>query len=352
MSSHRPPTSTRASWKANNGGQHPSDDLLLTYVRRQHLDNLIEIEQHVAACSTCQGKCNEFQQSSRLISAWAQDKGLQFYPTITNTVMQKIVLESKLSPRKRMSGRLRQGYKYSLLEAVVQRIMGQEEARSRRQATDGYVSPLSPLTDEPLPGPFAELQKHPLPGEGQRPGTGRSRRARFTNRSIIALVAVAAIITFLIIGVVASPGVRTSIGGHSYSKGTAVTIPPHDYTSTPAKTKTPVTRTGSASDPTPTDIGTEPKIWLCSTQGEEKHYIIEICGSYFTPGHRVWLAAYGSDNITLPRTANSSGDIDITLSAVDGCHSVPLFITVLDEGSQKVAVLSNITLSSCPSKHH
>jgi hypothetical protein len=319
-------------------------------MRQQHLDNWIEIDQHIATCSTCQVKCREFQQSSGLILGWVQDKKQQFYPTITNTVMQKIALESKLSPQKRVIGHLRQAYKYPLLEAVIQRIMGQEEAQSKRQAKDDYVSPLSPLTDEPLPGPFAELQKRPLPGEAQRSGTGRSRRARSTNRPVIALIAVAAIITFLIIGAVASPRVIPTQGNHtkSHPEGTAVTVPIHNNTPTPTKQQTQSTQTNSVSDPTATVTG--PQISLCSNSWQDKHDIIRICGSNFTSGGRVWLAAY-DPNVNQTRTADSDGGVDFQFN-VSGCKNIPNLIIVVDTSSQKVAVLSNITLSSCSSKHH
>ncbi len=343
MAGQRPPTGAQASWEYNNNeGQHPSDDLLLASVRRQHLDNWIEIEQHVATCPFCREKCLAFQQSSGLISAWVQDKEQQLYPSVANLVTQRIALESRLSPRERILGHLHQAYQYSLLEAVVQRIMGQEEEQSKNQAAGIHVSPLSPLADEPLPGPFAALQTNSLPRSELRPGKTSSQRVRSLKKPALALIVVSALLT-LIIGAVASPGIFSKTESNLEAK--VITVPHQNSTSTPVKRESSPTPTLS----TPAAPGTQ--ISFCNSQSQVKHNILHICGSGFTPNGRVWLSVYGSQSTLLSKSASADGRVDITFT-FNSCRAVSILIIVVDDSSHKVATIATITSGSCFSRHH
>jgi hypothetical protein len=336
MSGQRPPTSARASGKyEKNEGQHPSDDLLLAYVRQQHLDNWIEVEQHSAECPSCQQKCLAYRQDGWLISAWMQEQSKQSYASVVNRVMQQVALESRQSTRERLLGRIRQAYKYSLLEGVVQKVRGQGQGQSQPQSAALDVSPLSPLTDEPLPGPFAELQVRA--GGSLRTRATTSRRSRSAIAAVIAL----AIITVVIL-VIVSPNILPK---RPVSQGHQITVQQQNVTPTPTKQKSSETPTRA------TPVPSEPQISLCSTQSEIKHYIIRICGSGFTKNGRVWLTIYGPVYTLLPKSADYRGDVDITFN-FNSCRSGPILIIVEDASSQRIATLSNISLSSCFSARH
>ncbi len=338
MSDQRPPAHTRASREYDySEGRHPSDDLLLASVRQQHLDNRIQIEQHINECPFCRQKCRVFEQDGRLLSPYMQQQ--QFYPSITNRVMQQIALENSLSRQERIMADLRRFYKYSLLEGIVQKVLGQERRQAENGAQGLFVSPLSPLTDEPLPGPFAALQA----GGALRSGPASSRRSapRSFRRPIIALVVVAAVLT-LMIGLFASPVLRPSTANHA--QPTPPAIPRQHNTPIPTKPKNPPTQTKT---PGPANSG--PQIVFCSTQSQLRHNIIQICGSGFTKYGRVWLTVYGF-NVIFPRTADGRGTIGITFT-VNDCRFVPLQITAFDASSRRVATLT-VPLNSCSSSRH
>lgn len=344
MSGQRPPTNTRASGEYNySEGQHPTDDLLLASVRHQHLDNRIKIEQHIQECPFCRQKCRAFEQDNGLILAWEREQKQQFYPPITNLVMRRIALEESLLPRERVIAHLRQAYKYSLLEGIARKVLGQEQGKAPPEGI--AVSPLSPLTDEPLPGPFAELQASVQSGGVLRSGSDRSRRTRPSKRpAAIALIVVAAVLT-LAIGLFASPVLRPPTGNHIHP-----TPPPiqHQQSTPTAQPKQKGSSTPTRA-PGPTNSG--PQISFCSTPGQSRHGIIQICGSGFTKNGRVWLSAYGPQNVILPRSADGRGDVQITFTLND-CRSLPILITVVDAGSHRIATLQNISLSSCSSSRH
>lgn len=346
MSGQRPPTNTRASWGYNySEGQHPTEDLLLAFVRHQHLDNRIqteEIEQHIKDCPFCRHQCRTFEQDGRLVASHIQERKQQFYPSITNQVMQRAALENSLSSRDRLLARFRQAYKYSLLEGIVQKVRGQQQARGEGAGID--VSPLSPLASEPLPAPFAALQDD-WRGRALRSGPARVRRSRlFKWSTAAALIVVAAVFT-LVVALFASPALHQGPANHVQPPPLPWMIPQQRNTPTTTKAEGPVT-------PTKTPIvNTEPQIWLCSMPGQSKHNIIQICGNHFTPGGRVWLAAYGGPNVILPRTADRQGNVDITFTLYD-CRAMPALIIVVDASSHREVMLSNLSLSGCqPSRH-
>ena len=338
MSGQRPPTNTRASGEYNySEGQHPSDDLLLACVCHQHLDNQIKIEQHIQQCPFCRQKCRAFEQDGRLIASYMQEQKQQFYPPITNLVMQRIALEDSLSAQERAAARWRQAYKYSLLEGIARKVRGQKEELT--------VSPLSPLTNEPLPPPFAELQADLRSGGTSRSGAARSRHTRpFKRPAAIALVVMAAVLTLMIV-VFASPVLRPPTGSHVHPTPLPIQ----------RQHSTPTVQSGQKSSSTPTrtsgPTNSGPHIFFCSTQGQINHGIIQICGSGFTAKGRVWLTAYGPQNVILPRFADGRGYVQIAFTLND-CRSIPLLITVVDAGSHRIATLQNISLSSCSSSRH
>lgn len=341
MSDQRPPAHTRASKEYDySEGRHPSDDLLLASVRQQHLDNRIQIEQHINECPFCRHKCHAFEQDGRLLSSYMREQKQQFYPCITNRVMQRVALENRLSRRERVLADLRRAYKYSLLEGMVQKILGQQRGQTGNRAQGLFVSPLSPLTDEPLPGPFAALQS----GGTLRSGPTGSRRSapRSFRRPAIALIVVAAVLT-LMIGLFASPIMKPAMT-ESHGQQTPPAIPPQHTTQTPTTSKSPL-----AQKQTP-PVNSGPQIVFCSTQSQLKRNIVQICGSGFTRYGRVWLTVYGF-NVIFPRTADGRGNIDITFT-VNDCRLMPLQITAFDASSRRIATLQISSLSSCSSSRH
>ncbi len=344
MSDQRPPAHTRASKEYDySEGRHPSDDLLLASVRQQHLDNRIQIEQHINECPFCRHKCHAFEQDGRLLSPYMQEQKQQFYPSITNRVMQRVALENRLTRRERILADLQRAYKYSLLEGIVQKILGQQrgQAQAENREQGLFVSPLSPLTDEPLPVPFAALRSSGALCSGP---TGSRRSApRSFRRLAIALVVVAAVLT-LMIGLLASP-IMKPVMTESHAQQTPPSIPRQHNTSIPVTSKSPSAQTKT---PTPTHSG--PQIVFCSTPSQLKRNIVQICGSGFTKYGRVWLAVYGF-NVVFPRTADGRGNINITFT-VNDCRLMPLQITAFDASSRRIATLQISSLSSCSSSRH
>lgn len=72
--------------------KHPTDDILLAYVRQQQCHLWPQgIQEHVALCPICSVRCAEFRSVSNTIETWAQSPADDTaYATVSNRVMRKL----------------------------------------------------------------------------------------------------------------------------------------------------------------------------------------------------------------------------------------------------------------------
>ena len=71
--------------------KHPTDDMLLAYVRQQHNSWSGNIQEHVNSCSVCSRRCVEFKAIGNTIEAWARSSAADpVYGTVSNRVMHTL----------------------------------------------------------------------------------------------------------------------------------------------------------------------------------------------------------------------------------------------------------------------
>ena len=72
--------------------KHPTDDMLLAYVRRQQRDLWpVGIQEHIADCSLCSERCTEFELIGSTLETWAHASGEDpLYATVSKRVMRTI----------------------------------------------------------------------------------------------------------------------------------------------------------------------------------------------------------------------------------------------------------------------
>ena len=86
--------------------RHPDKSILLAYIRRQPLDDRLDIQQHIEHCERCSQQCDEYKRlSSSLEDALVQVR--HFYPRVTSRVFYTIEEHSYESGKLRVAPGLR-----------------------------------------------------------------------------------------------------------------------------------------------------------------------------------------------------------------------------------------------------
>jgi len=90
------------SKKSQYNMKHPTDDMLLAYVRQQHALWPSDIREHVALCPMCSERCAEFKVIGNTLEVWAHSSAVDpSYATVSNRVMHTLY-EPKAASVERM----------------------------------------------------------------------------------------------------------------------------------------------------------------------------------------------------------------------------------------------------------
>lgn len=348
----------RASWEQQKGEtEHPGDDLLLAYVRRQHLDNWIEIHKHILDCSDCRQKCLQYNQVSIQITSYMQAQATQHYPSITDSVMARIEQDSKQTWGKRL------GLAW----------LARKDSTPGVVETERVSEEMSPVTGSQFrqPGTFTNKRTSahiPAILSGKKVArAGLPLWAASHAMTILVLIAL------LSVAVAALAAPHMSIFQHSTGPASRSYQVPRQMI-TPGVTKVVVPEaTQPASKPTPkakhkavptatvavtptaapgSGPGT-PAIRLCSKPADISQWVVRICGSGFKPNDRILLyiptfnSGYGSHWVQ--QIASAQGTVQYAFTINSNCKYVPTEILALDMTHfGKVAVLQNISFGTCP----
>ena len=306
-----------SSEQQRGGTEHPEDDLLLAYVNHQYLNNWIEIHKHILECRACQQKCLAYEQLGTLItSALQEQQAAQVYPSIADSVLERIERENAQSWGERVAGSVRRiqlAYTSSPLKSVVERLIVTGRA-------SGDTTSLSSV--------FGAHFKQPRALTGTQTQGWRApafRTPMLASKHVAALVIFAAILSIAII-MRAAPGKPVNNTGGSKPYITAIpaqltsptVTPDHGHSTEP----TPTTKPGQGSG--------APAIQLCSTQRDINHGNARLCGSGFGPHDRVGLVIFINNNSHSPvLTADAQGNIQYSFN-ISSCKNVPSVVLVQD----------------------
>ena len=274
---------------------HLSDDLLLAYVRRQQLYLWSQsMQEHLAHCLVCQGRCAEFAQLSSTIELWARSSANDpAYGTVGSRVMRQLY-EEKLS----FSHRIHYGIRRvkvvlpivvmlvvlcMVLLTVITVHMGGSTAKSTNV-------PVTPTAYAPVQiTPLVDATATPVPTASPTPLPGSS----------VVLV-----------------------------------------TATPRSTPTSITSSGQVSikEDTP-----------CTTVVDAIENILHVCGKNFTPGSTVTIQyQIGSkDKKHVMQVAHNGSFIDSLV--VNSCDEVPtaIYVQSSTNPAETAKLTKNIIFGMC-----
>ncbi len=351
----------RASWEQQKGEtEHPGDDLLLAYVRRQHLDNWIEIHKHIQSCPDCRQQCLQYNQVSIQITSYMQAQATRHYPSIADSVMARIEQDSRQTWGKRLGRAL----------------LARKDSTSGTAETERVPEEMSPVIGSQFKQPGTYTNKRtsahiPAILSGKRVArAGLPLWAASHAMTILVLIALLSVA----VAALAAPYIHMNIFQHSNGPASkpfqvqkqtvspvATTGVSLEATTQPVHTPTPkakrkatstakVTMTPTA---TPGSGSGSPAIRLCSKPADISQWVVRICGSGFKPNDRILLyiptfnSGYGSHWVQ--QIASAQGTVQYAFTINSNCKYVPSEILALDMTHfGKVVVLQDISFGTCP----
>jgi hypothetical protein len=285
--------------RVEDGKEHPENSILLTYTRKQQLEDRLGIRRHIDQCSRCLDKCAEFEHDSIELGTLKQMQAHLDYSDVPPALLMARI-ESKYAKYERsFSGHARRRIEH----------VQQEVARSAR-----LLKPERPVS-------FVSFH------------------------ALLALI----ILTALLVGgiVLAFQALHGEEGQFILNHGlfpvnqpTLALLQQHQATAT--------INPGSRGAQSPTTAGSgqsKEHITVCTTDQDRAASRLRICGSNFQPGDKVALliTMAGSDQPKQhhPVMVDGRGEFQVTIS-IYNCN-VPLAIQAHD--------MTNITVYSNMLQH-
>ncbi|HEY6286710.1 MAG TPA: hypothetical protein VIX20_13685 [Ktedonobacteraceae bacterium] len=253
--------------------KHPGDSLLLAYLRKQQLEDGLNISQHidVEKCSSCIQKLNELKQVSTTLDVLGEMRSYQHYPELS--VADTYARMQSTANRQILAKTAMKGVNH--------------RQRPRKSAVR-WIS---------LPAAFG----------------------------LTILFMVAMLVFANLSGKSLIP--RSLNGGTSATQTIlTVVVPPH---STLAPDLTATVSAGGSATPVPmptTTHVTGPYIEICSTPINITRWRLVICGHNFEAGYKVTLVALGNVPVWLPNLpVDKQGDFKVGWNIVN-CSNLPTTI--------------------------
>ncbi len=168
--------------------RHPTDDMLLAYVRQQQRSLWpVELQEHLAHCSECNGRCRDFKLAGDMLEQWAfSSTANPLYATVSKRVMRTIHEQQTAPVTRTRSGIARARVALPLVVVLVLfasillvgwgvNIMGNEAKSQQSQPTPPVVSQ-QPTASVPTPtlGPMPTVVVSPTTTGPTGSGSGQS----------------------------------------------------------------------------------------------------------------------------------------------------------------------------------
>lgn len=282
---------TRRVW-ASSGMEHPDEDMLLAYTRRQLMgEDWRGIYEHIAHCRQCCELCNEYRRIGVILSKGLETSG-QRYPSVAHRVFERLEAPEE--------------------EQLFLQEQSEEGMWAAFTIGASYVSELWSIFVRAL-----------------YPGRGRVRK------TAVALSAVPAVIAFVLMSVVVmaysigthgpwlasppliqtshakasvivtkegaekaarpqSPALATSPSAPSATPGSQVLVPAKG----PGSSSSTGAGPGTGKDPGP--VSNSPQLFACTTNFDMMLNRVRFCGQNFTSGDSILLV------VTVKGSAGSS----------------------------------------------
>ena len=276
--------------------KHPADDMLLAYVRQQHLGSE-DIQEHVHSCSVCSRRCAELRAIGNTIETWTRFSAADpLYATVSNRVIRTLHAP-KVTLRERVwssISRVRVGLPIAVVFVLLCIVL---LAGLGVKAVGNVAGSRSVLQ------PGSKLVPSHLVATPSRP-TATSEPIRPTTTSV--------------------------------PVGPVVTVPVVPSTSSPTVTPAPQH---------------EPAIEVnapCTTYIDVIENQLHVCGKHFTPGSTVTIY-YQSSTKNKTHTMQVSADGTFTdILYIYGCKDVPTSVYVQGSANtEKAQVTKDITFGTC-----